>query len=65
MTILPFRPGLVVMTALCATLFVACAPKPAAPEPVRAVRTLKLGQADARPQVDYADRKSTRLNSSH
>lgn len=54
MTILSFRQGLVVTAALSAALLVACAPKPAAPEPVRAVRTLKLGQADARPEVAYA-----------
>lgn len=55
MTNLSLRRSPVLLVALLPVLLLsACAPKPAAPEPVRAVRTLKLGGGELQPMVDYA-----------
>lgn len=55
MTILLLRRGWALsLTLLAAALLSACSPKPVPSEPVRAVRTLKLGRGDIRPVIDYA-----------
>lgn len=55
MTNLSLRRSPILLAALLPLLLLsACAPKAAAPEPVRAVRTLTLGGGGLQPVVDYA-----------